>query len=142
MRAALLQGALLAGLAAALYPEDVVEWPSAWPKVPKKLGRGSLERGPEASPRAARNCARRNYFGSHAQVAWSLCCLRTAYLLTLTPPHAPTEQDSGPGYGGSNGAFASPFIYKNEPSTGDELWAFTLTGFARSGVVVDGEGRM
>jgi len=56
----------------------------------------------------------------------------------------------GPGYGGSNGMFASPFIYKAgvgqskalQQDMSDELWSFTLTGYARSGVVTDADGKM
>jgi hypothetical protein len=36
--------------------------------------------------------------------------------------------------------FNTPFIYRSTPDS--ELWSFTLTGNVRSGVVVDGEGRM
>ena len=36
--------------------------------------------------------------------------------------------------------FSSPFIYKDVPD--EEIWSFTLTGFARTGVVVDNEGLM
>mmetsp|Transcript_37225 Transcript_37225/g.48132 ORF Transcript_37225/g.48132 Transcript_37225/m.48132 type:complete len:995 (-) Transcript_37225:640-3624(-) len=76
----LLIGAALLGPAQGRYPDDIIEWQSAWPKI------------------------------------------------------------DGPGYGGENGMFTSPFIYKSIPDS--ELWSFTITGNVRSGVVVDAEGRM
>mmetsp|Transcript_12197 Transcript_12197/g.24758 ORF Transcript_12197/g.24758 Transcript_12197/m.24758 type:complete len:983 (+) Transcript_12197:51-2999(+) len=85
-----LLGALIWEGAHCKYPDDALEWQSAWPKA------------------------------------------------------------EGPGYGGSNGMFASPFIYKAgvgqskalQQDMSDELWSFTLTGYARSGVVTDADGKM
>jgi len=52
-------------------------------------------------------------------------------------------QASGPGYGGLKGSSTTPFLYGGDvDSKPDDLWQFTLSGFARSGAVLDAKGHM
>jgi hypothetical protein len=52
-------------------------------------------------------------------------------------------QSSGPGYGGLKGSSTTSFLYGGAvEAKPNDLWRFTLTGSARSGVVLDAQGHM